>query len=427
MNEVIQSIPPSVSLSITSKAKALAAAGENVCSFAAGEPDFDTPAIIKSAAAQALERGETKYTPVAGLLSLREAIVEKLKKENGLAYTPDQIIVSDGAKHSLFNVFMAICAPGDEVLIPAPYWLSYPEMVKIAGGVPVVVPTEEARDFKVTPEALEAAITDRTRAVVINSPSNPIGVVYTGEDLKALADVAVKHDILIISDEIYEKMVYDGVKHVSIGSFGDDVFSRTITVNGFSKAFSMTGWRLGYFAAPLPIVKTASTLQSHSTSGPNTFAQFGGIAALTSAAADVEEMVTAFAERRIFLYEKLTASPASTRRGHSTCFRIYRRSGWILSRSPHACWRRQRLPWFRARPSVRTPISACPTRVANRTSKRESPGWLISWLNCRIRGETRGVGLRRPRDGAALLGAEAICEMVAFQRIDDRAVLWQSG
>jgi aspartate aminotransferase len=307
MNEVIQSIPPSVSLSITSKAKALAAAGENVCSFAAGEPDFDTPAIIKSAAAQALERGETKYTPVAGLLSLREAIVEKLKKENGLAYTPDQIIVSDGAKHSLFNVFMAICAPGDEVLIPAPYWLSYPEMVKIAGGVPVVVPTEEARDFKVTPEALEAAITDRTRAVVINSPSNPIGVVYTGEDLKALADVAVKHDILIISDEIYEKMVYDGVKHVSIGSFGDDVFSRTITVNGFSKAFSMTGWRLGYFAAPLPIVKTASTLQSHSTSGPNTFAQFGGIAALTSAAADVEEMVTAFAERRIFLYEKLTA------------------------------------------------------------------------------------------------------------------------
>ncbi len=307
MNEVIQSIPPSVSLSITSKAKALAAAGENVCSFAAGEPDFDTPAIIKSAAAQALERGETKYTPVAGLLSLREAIVEKLKKENGLAYTPDQIIVSDGAKHSLFNVFMAICAPGDEVLIPAPYWLSYPEMVKIAGGVPVVVPTEEARDFKVSPEALEAAITDRTRAVVINSPSNPIGVVYTGEDLKALADVAVKHDILIISDEIYEKMVYDGVKHVSIGSFGDDVFSRTITVNGFSKAFSMTGWRLGYFAAPLPIVKTASTLQSHSTSGPNTFAQFGGIAALTSAAADVEEMVTAFAERRIFLYEKLTA------------------------------------------------------------------------------------------------------------------------
>ena len=307
MNEIIQSIPPSVSLSITSKAKALAAAGEDVLSFAAGEPDFDTPAVIKAAAAEALQRGETKYTPVAGLLSLRQAIAEKLEVENGLTYDPGQIVVNNGAKHSLFNVFMAICSAGDEVLIPAPYWLSYPEMVKIAGGVPVIVETDEDRDFKVTPEALEAAITDKTRAVVVNSPSNPIGVVYSRDELEALADVAVKHDVLIISDEIYEKMIYDGVEHVSIGSFNDEVFSRTVTVNGFSKAFSMTGWRLGYFAAPMPIVKVASTLQSHSTSGPNTFAQYGGIAALKSAAGDVAEMVAAFADRREFMYARLTA------------------------------------------------------------------------------------------------------------------------
>ncbi len=307
MNKIISTIPPSVSLAITSKAKALAAAGESVCSFAAGEPDFDTPEVIKAAAAAALARGETKYTPASGLLPLREAIAEKLEKENGLSYAPTQIVVSNGAKHSLFNIFMAICNPGDEVLIPAPYWLSYPEMVKIAGGTPVIVATEESCDFKVTPEALEACMTDKTRAVVINSPSNPIGVVYSGDELKALAAVAVKHDVLIISDEIYEKMIFDGVKHVSIGSFSDEVLARTITVNGFSKAYAMTGWRLGYFAAPMPIVKVAATLQSHSTSGPNTFAQYGGIAALKDAAGDVAEMVAAFDSRRGYMYERLTA------------------------------------------------------------------------------------------------------------------------
>ncbi|MBT3193574.1 MAG: pyridoxal phosphate-dependent aminotransferase [Verrucomicrobia bacterium] len=307
MNKIIETIPPSVSLSITSKAKALVAAGESVCSFAAGEPDFDTPAVIKAAAAEALERGETKYTPASGAVKLREAIAEKLERENGLVYTPQQIIVSNGAKHSLFNVFMAMLNPGDEVLIPAPYWLSYPEMVKIAGGVPVVVETEEARDFKVTPEAVEASITDQTVAIVINTPSNPIGIVYSGEELSALADVALKHNLWIISDEIYEKMVYDNVEHVSVGSFSDDVLARTVTVNGFSKAYSMTGWRLGYFAAPMPLVKVAGTLQSHSTSGPNTFAQFGGVAALTSAASDVAEMVAAFSDRREFMYERLSA------------------------------------------------------------------------------------------------------------------------
>jgi len=309
MNEVISAIPPSISLAVTGKAKAMAAAGESICSFAAGEPDFDTPAVIKAAAAEALQRGETKYTPAVGLLSLREAIAAKLERENGLKYAPNEIVVSDGAKHSLFNVFMAILNAGDEVIIPAPFWLSYPEMVKIAGGIPVIVNGDESRDFKITPEVLEAAVTAKTRAVIINSPSNPIGMVYSGEELEALAAVAVKHDFLIVSDEIYEKMVYDKVEHVSVGSFSEEVFSRTVTVNGFSKAFSMTGWRLGYFAAPAKIAKVAATLQSHSTSGPNTFAQYGAIAALESAADDVTEMVAAFAERREFMYQKLTAIP----------------------------------------------------------------------------------------------------------------------
>ncbi len=308
MNETIAAIPPSASLAITSKAKALAKAGEDVCSFAAGEPDFDTPEVIKAAAAAALARGETKYTPATGLLALREAISEKLRVENGVTYAPEQILVSNGGKHSLFNIFMAACAPGDEVIIPAPYWLSYPEMVKIAGGKPVILETEESCDFKMSPSALADAITDRTRAVVINSPSNPIGVVYSPAELRALADVIVQHpDVLIVSDEIYEKMVYDGVEQVSTGSFSDQILAQTITMNGFSKAFSMTGWRLGYFGAPLPIAKTAATLQSHSTSGPNTFAQYGALAALSSAAADVAAMVAAFAERRDLIYERLTA------------------------------------------------------------------------------------------------------------------------
>jgi len=308
MNETIAAIPPSASLAITSKAKALAKAGEDVCSFAAGEPDFDTPEVIKAAAAAALARGETKYTPATGLLALREAISEKLRVENGVTYAPEQILVSNGGKHSLFNIFMAACAPGDEDIIPAPYWLSYPEMVKIAGGKPVILETEESCDFKMSPSALADAITDRTRAVVINSPSNPIGVVYSPAELRALADVIVQHpDVLIVSDEIYEKMVYDGVEQVSTGSFSDQILAQTITMNGFSKAFSMTGWRLGYFGAPLPIAKTAATLQSHSTSGPNTFAQYGALAALSSAAADVAAMVAAFAERRDLIYERLTA------------------------------------------------------------------------------------------------------------------------
>ncbi|MBL7115724.1 MAG: pyridoxal phosphate-dependent aminotransferase [Kiritimatiellae bacterium] len=306
MNQRISAISPSLSLAITGKAKALAAAGENVCSFAAGEPDFDTPEFVKQAAAEALASGQTKYTPAAGLPALRKAISEKLKRDNALTYAPEQIIVSNGAKHSLFNVFMALLREGDEVVIPGPYWLSYPEMVLIAGGKAVHVPTQEANGFKITPEELEAVITPRSTAIVLNSPSNPTGMVYSADELRAVAEVAVKHDLTIISDEIYEKILYDGNTHTSVGSLSKEIFERTITVNGFSKANSMTGWRLGYVAAPEFIIKPMAALQSHSTSGPNTFAQHGALAALSPEAdAATAEMVNAFTERRDYLLARI--------------------------------------------------------------------------------------------------------------------------
>lgn len=305
VNERIVSITPSVTLGITSRAKEMAAQGRKICNFAAGEPDFDTPGHIKRAAVKALEAGETKYTPVAGLPALRSAIAEKLSRENSLAYDPAHVVVSNGAKHSLFNILMALCVQGDEVIIPAPYWLSYPEMVKIAGGKPVFVQCREENDFKISHKEFENAITERTKAIIINSPSNPIGVVYTADELKALADVAVRHDVYIISDEIYEKIVYDGFTHVSVGSFSQEIFDRTITVNGFSKAYAMTGWRLGYFVGPFALVKAVSAFQSHSTSGPNTFAQYAAVEALHGSQECVLKMVSAFAERRAYLYERL--------------------------------------------------------------------------------------------------------------------------
>ena len=307
LNRRIAAIPPSATLKITARAKQMAAEGRQVCNFAAGEPDFDTPEPIKRAAAAALAAGKTKYAPTPGLPDLRAAIAAKFERDNGLIYTPEQVVVSNGGKHSLFNIMMAICDEGAEVIIPAPYWLSYPEMVKVAGGVPVAVACPEANGFKLTPDALAAAITPRTRAMVLNSPSNPIGVVYTREEMTALAEVAVKSDILIVSDEIYEKLIYDGVEHVSVGSLSDEVFEHVITVNGFSKAFSMTGWRLGYFAGPSEVVKAVGAFQSHSTSGANTFAQWGALAALKLTDEDLAPMVVAFAERRASLYERLAA------------------------------------------------------------------------------------------------------------------------
>ena len=307
LNSVVGSIPPSATLRITSRAKEMRAAGRDVCSFAAGEPDFDTPDNVKQAAVSALAAGETKYAPNPGVPALKEAIAAKLRDENGLDYTADDVLVSNGAKHSLFNIMMTICRPGDEVIIPAPYWLSYPEMVKIAGAIPVFVPCREENGLRMTVADFGAAITERTKAVIINSPGNPTGAVYPPEELRAIGEAAASAGLLIVSDEIYEKIVYDGVEQVSVGSLSPSIFANTITVNGFSKAFSMTGWRLGYFAGPGPVVKAAKALQSHSTSGANTFAQAGGVVALKSAAGSVREMVAAFAERRQRIYEGLTA------------------------------------------------------------------------------------------------------------------------
>ncbi len=307
INKRIAAIAPSVTLGVTSKANAMQAEGKKVYSFAAGEPDFDTPEHIKAAAVKALAEGKTKYTPVAGIAQLRSAIADKLSKENGLSYTQNQIVVNNGAKHSLFNVFAAICQDGDEVIIPAPFWLSYPEMVTIAGGKSVILHGDEKNDFKITPQMLESAITPKTKAVVINSPSNPSGIVYNGNELKALAEVAVKHGIYVVSDEIYEKTIYDNTRHVSIGSFSKEILDLTITVNGFSKAYSMTGWRLGYCAGPLKIMKAVDALQSHSTSGAVTFAQYGALAALKGPQDCVATMVKAFDERRIYMYKRMLA------------------------------------------------------------------------------------------------------------------------
>jgi len=309
LNERISSIAPSVTLAITSKAKKLAAEGQCVFNFAAGEPDCDTPQAIKEAAAEALSAGKTKYTPASGLPELRAAIAEKLLSENGIEYKPEQVIVSNGGKHSLFNVFMTLCRAGDEVIMLGPWWLSYPEMVNIVGAKPVCLYGPEEKGFKVTPEVLERSITDKTKALVINSPSNPAGVVYTRSELEAFAEIAVRRGIWIISDEIYEKIIYEGTEHVSMASLSDEVYNQTVTVNGFSKAFSMTGWRLGYMAAPITLVKAIGALQSHSASGPNTFAQYGAVDAIKNRSQEVAEMVGRFAERRVRMYEKLVGIP----------------------------------------------------------------------------------------------------------------------
>ncbi|BAY98650.1 class III aminotransferase [Tolypothrix tenuis PCC 7101] len=305
----VSQVTPSLTLAIAAKAKAMKAEGVDVCSFSAGEPDFDTPAHIKAAAAKALDEGKTKYGPAAGEPKLREAIARKLKADNGLDYKAENVIVTNGGKHSLYNLIVALIDPGDEVIIPAPYWLSYPEMVTLVGGVPVIVTTDASTGYKITPEQLRKAITPKTKLFVLNSPSNPTGMVYTPAEIKALAEVVVDADIFVVSDEIYEKILYDGAEHISIGSLGKEIFARTLISNGFAKAYSMTGWRLGYLAGPVEIIKAASTIQGHSTSNVCTFAQYGAIAALESSQDCVEEMRQAFAKRRQVMLDRLNAIP----------------------------------------------------------------------------------------------------------------------
>ncbi|MBE9251179.1 pyridoxal phosphate-dependent aminotransferase [Dolichospermum sp. LEGE 00240] len=305
----VSQVTPSITLAIAAKAKAMKAEGIDVCSFSAGEPDFDTPAHIKAAAAKALDEGKTKYGPAAGEPKLREAIAHKLKHDNGLNYKAENVLVTNGGKHSLYNLIVALIDPGDEVIIPSPYWLSYPEMVTLVGGKSVIVETDASTGYKITPEQLKKAITPKTKLFVLNSPSNPTGMVYTPGEIKALAQVIVDADIYVVSDEIYEKILYDGVEHISIGSLGEEIFSRTLISSGFAKGYSMTGWRLGYLAGPVEIIKAASTIQGHSTSNVCTFAQYGAIAALESSQDCVEEMRQAFAKRRQVMFERLNAIP----------------------------------------------------------------------------------------------------------------------
>ena len=303
------SLAPSLTLAIDSKAKQMKAEGMDVVGFGAGEPDFDTPDHIKMAAIKGLADGFTKYTPSSGIPELRQAVADKFKRENGLSYKPSQVIISCGGKHSCFNVIIATCEAGDEVIIPAPYWLSYPEMVKLAGATPVILTTSDQTEFKVTPDQLRGAITSRTRLFILNSPSNPTGSVYTPAEIKALGDICVEKGVLIMSDEIYEHLLYDGAKHQSVASFSPAHYDHTIVVHGFAKAWSMTGWRLGFLAAPEPIAKAIDAVQSHSTSNPTSFAQKGGVAALTGSQAHLPSWLAEYDRRRKFAWEKFNAMP----------------------------------------------------------------------------------------------------------------------
>ncbi|WP_300363168.1 pyridoxal phosphate-dependent aminotransferase [Hydrogenimonas sp.] len=295
----IQTLSESLTIAITSLAQQLKREGKDVLGFSAGEPDFDTPQVIKDAAIKAIEEGFTKYTPVDGIPELKEAIVEKLKRDNGLNYTTDQVIASNGAKQSLFNLFQATINPGDEVIIPAPYWVTYPELVKYSEGVPVAIETDDSTAFKITPEQLKAAITPKTKMLILTSPSNPTGSVYSREELEALGKVLEGTDILVASDEMYEKLVYEGTKFTATASVSEDMFKRTITINGLSKSVAMTGWRFGYCAsADRDLVKAMKKLQSQSTSNINSITQLAAIKGLDgSADADIEMMRQAFEAR----------------------------------------------------------------------------------------------------------------------------------
>src|ERR1700757_1149987 len=303
------SLSSSLTLAIDSKAKQMKAEGQDVVGFGVGEPDFDTPQHIKDACIKALNEGFTKYTPASGIPELRQAIADKFKRENGLSYKPSQIIVSCGGKHSCYNVIVATCEEGDEVVIPAPYWLSYPEMVKLSSAKPVIVETTDKTEFKITPAALRQAITSRTRLFILNSPCNPTGSVYTPEEIKELGDICIERGVLIMSDEIYEHLLYDGATHRSVASFSPAHFEHTIIIHGFAKAWSMTGWRLGWCAAPEPVAKAIDAIQSHSTSNTTSFAQKGAVAALTGPQDHLKSWLEEFSRRRAFAHKKLNSIP----------------------------------------------------------------------------------------------------------------------
>ena len=298
-------VKPSSTLAITAKAKELKAQGKDVVGFGAGEPDFNTPENICEAAIKAIKDGFTKYTPASGTNELKAAISKKFKEFNGLDYATDQIVISNGGKHSLTNIFTALINPGDEVIIPAPFWLSYPEIVKLAGGVPVIVTTTKEQNFKLTAEDLAAAVTDKTKALVLNTPNNPTGMLYTEEELRAIAKVAVEKDFYVVADEMYEMLVYGEQKHISIASLGKDIYDRTITCSGLAKSYAMTGWRIGYTGSSKEIAKMMGSVQSHQTSNPNSIAQKAAVEALTGPQDSVEKMHAEFDKRRKYIYKRI--------------------------------------------------------------------------------------------------------------------------
>ena len=309
LSKKAQAVKPSSTLAITAKAKEMKANGIDVVGFGAGEPDFNTPENVCNAAISAIKEGFTKYTPASGTNELKDAISKKFKEFNGLDYAPNQIVISNGGKHSLSNIFDAILNPGDEVIIPAPYWLSYPEMVKLSDGVPVIVYGKKENGYKVTAAQIQDAINESTKALVLNTPSNPTGMLYTEEELRAIADVVVKNDIFVVADEMYEYLIYGNEKHVSIASFNEEIYKRTITCSGLSKSYAMTGWRIGYTGSSVEIAKLMSSIQSHATSNPNSIAQKAALEALTGPQDTVEEMKVEFNKRRAYMYERVSKMP----------------------------------------------------------------------------------------------------------------------
>lgn len=309
LSKKAQGVKPSSTLAITAMAKEMRAKGMDVVGFGAGEPDFNTPDNINQAAIEAIHQGFTKYTPASGIMELKEAVCTKFKRFNNLDYEPSQIVISNGGKHSLTNIFQVLLNRGDEVIIPAPYWLSYPEIVKLADGIPVYVRGDKSQGYKISPEQIEAVITNKTKALVLNTPSNPTGMVYSREELEAIAEVVVKHDIYVVADEMYENLIYGEKEHISIASLGEEIYKRTITCSGLAKSYAMTGWRIGYTGSSEEIAKLMGSVQSHQTSNPNSIAQKAAVEALNGSQETTEQMKEEFDKRRKYMYERISKMP----------------------------------------------------------------------------------------------------------------------
>jgi aspartate aminotransferase len=336
LSERVSTLTPSSTLAITAKAKELKAQGFDVIGLGAGEPDFNTPEHIMDAAYKAMKEGQTKYTPAEGIPALRKAICDKLLKDNKLTYDPKQIIVCSGAKHALFNIFQVIINPGDEVIIPTPYWVSYPEQVKLAGGIPVYIEGKEENGFKVTPEQIQEAVTSKTKAMIVNSPSNPTGSIYERDELEKIAETCLKSNLFIISDEIYEKLIYGDAEHVSIASFSKEIYDRTFVVNGMSKPYSMTGWRIGYAAGPEKYIKAMVDLSSHSISNPTSIAQYGALAALEGTQEPLEMMKKEFEQRRNVTLGLLRELPGMTCLEPKGAFYLFPNVSEAVENSPYS-------------------------------------------------------------------------------------------